>query len=75
MPADVVQRRRLRALVPRRSRSDSRKLLFLTRDELMRHEAAGVTTELFPKTMRLAGIDCALTYHFEPGERARRRHA
>ena len=43
------------------------KLLFLNRDDLMRHEAAGVTTDLFPKLMRNAGIEMALTYHFEPG--------
>ena len=43
------------------------KRLYLTRDELMRHEAAGVTTEVFPKTMNVGGVDCALTYHFEPG--------
>ncbi|WP_229505414.1 ATP-dependent RNA helicase HrpA [Massilia mucilaginosa] len=43
------------------------KLLFLNRDELMRHEAAGVTTELFPKAMSVTGIEMQLTYHFEPG--------
>jgi ATP-dependent helicase HrpA len=43
------------------------KLLFLSRDELMRHEAAGVTTELFPKTIAITGLEVALTYHFEPG--------
>ena len=43
------------------------KLLFLNREELMRHEAAGVTTELFPKTMSVTGIEMQLTYHFEPG--------
>jgi ATP-dependent helicase HrpA len=43
------------------------KLLFLSRDELMRHEAAGVTTELFPKQWNVRGIDMALSYHFEPG--------
>jgi len=43
------------------------KLLFLNRDELMRHEAAGVTTDLFPKTMMAAGLEMALSYHFEPG--------
>ncbi|KQV80447.1 ATP-dependent RNA helicase HrpA [Massilia sp. Root351] len=42
-------------------------LLYLNRDELMRHEAAGVTTDLFPKTMMAAGLEMALTYHFEPG--------
>jgi ATP-dependent helicase HrpA len=43
------------------------KLLHLSRDELMRHEAAGVTTELFPKQWTMRGTAMALTYHFEPG--------
>ncbi len=43
------------------------KILYLNRDELMRHEAAGVTTDLFPKVTRMAGIEMGLTYHFEPG--------
>lgn len=43
------------------------KLLYLNRDDLMRHEAAGITTDLFPKTLPIAGIDMGLTYHFEPG--------
>jgi ATP-dependent helicase HrpA len=46
---------------------DDPKLLYLNREELMRHEAAGVTTELFPKTMNVTGIEMGLTYHFEPG--------
>ncbi len=45
----------------------SSRLLFLSRDDLMRHEAAGVTTDLFPKRMTMAGIEMTLTYHFEPG--------
>jgi ATP-dependent helicase HrpA len=44
------------------------KLLQLTRDELMRHEAAGITSSAFPKTLRLGGIDCAATYLHEPGD-------
>ena len=43
-------------------------LLKLTRDELMRHEAAGITTNSFPKTIRLGGVDCAATYLHEPGD-------
>jgi ATP-dependent helicase HrpA len=43
------------------------KLLYLNRDDLMRHEAAGVTTDLFPKTMTAAGVPMTLSYHFEPG--------
>ena len=43
-------------------------LLKLTRDELMRHEAAGITTNSFPRTIRLGGVDCAATYLHEPGD-------
>ena len=44
------------------------KLLLLSREELMRHEAAGITTQSFPKTLRLGGVDCAATYLHEPGD-------
>ncbi|MGB4360408.1 MAG: ATP-dependent RNA helicase HrpA [Rhodoferax sp.] len=44
------------------------KLLLLTREELMRHEAAGITTQSFPKVIRLGGVDCAATYLHEPGD-------
>ena len=44
------------------------KLLMLTREELMRHEAAGITTQAFPKTVRLGGVDCRATYLHEPGD-------
>ncbi len=43
-------------------------LLMLTREELMRHEAAGITTAMFPKTVRLGGVDCLATYLHEPGD-------
>ncbi len=46
---------------------DKLRLLYLSRDDLMRHEAAGVTTELFPRRMTMSGVAMALTYHFEPG--------
>ncbi len=44
------------------------RLLQLTREELMRHEAAGVTSDAFPRLVRLGGIDCAATYLHEPGD-------
>ena len=44
------------------------KLLLLTREELMRHEAAGITTQAFPKTLRLGGVDCACDYLHVPGD-------
>ncbi len=43
-------------------------LLKLTRDELMRHEAAGITTSAFPRVVRLGGVDCAASYLHEPGD-------
>ncbi|RYF08546.1 MAG: ATP-dependent RNA helicase HrpA, partial [Comamonadaceae bacterium] len=43
-------------------------LLKLTREELMRHEAAGITSNAFPKTVRLGGVDCAASYLHEPGD-------
>ncbi len=46
---------------------DNPKLLFLARDDLMRHSAAGVTTEAFPHQLKVGGVEYALTYHFEPG--------
>ena len=43
------------------------KLLFLRREDLMRHQAAGITTENFPSTIRLGPNEFALEYQFEPG--------
>jgi ATP-dependent helicase HrpA len=40
----------------------------LTREELMRHEAAGITTQAFPKQIRLGGTDCSAAYLHEPGD-------
>nr|WP_315137182.1 ATP-dependent RNA helicase HrpA [uncultured Limnohabitans sp.] len=44
------------------------RLLLLTREELMRHEAAGITTLAFPKQIRLGGTDCPAAYLHEPGD-------
>jgi ATP-dependent helicase HrpA len=43
------------------------KLLYLQRDDLMRHEAAGITTDVFPKKIMQAGTELQLSYHFAPG--------
>lgn len=42
-------------------------LLHLSKDELMRHEAAGITSNAYPQTVRLGGIDCRVSYLHEPG--------
>jgi ATP-dependent helicase HrpA len=46
------------------------KLLLLSREELMRHEAAGITTDQFPKMIRLGGVDCKATYLHDPSHAA-----
>ncbi|MCY1256234.1 RNA helicase HrpA [compost metagenome] len=66
IPADICQQATFEQWYQAESARD-RKLLYLNRDELMRHEAAGITTDLFPKAMNVAGVDMGLTYHFEPG--------
>ncbi|HTN50481.1 MAG TPA: ATP-dependent RNA helicase HrpA [Burkholderiaceae bacterium] len=71
IPADICSGatfEKWRAIAER----DQPKLLYLVRDELMRHEAAGITTELFPKQIELTSRagpaqSFALSYHFEPG--------
>ena len=51
----------------RKAEKENPRLLYLSKDELMRHEASGITTEYFPKTMEMKGVQMPLTYHFEPG--------
>jgi ATP-dependent helicase HrpA len=43
-------------------------LLLLNKEELMRHQAAGITTQAFPATVRLGGVDCMVEYLHEPGD-------
>jgi ATP-dependent helicase HrpA len=42
------------------------KLLELRREDLMRHEAAGITTENFPHALQVGPNSFELEYHFEP---------
>jgi ATP-dependent helicase HrpA len=42
--------------------------LCLSKAELMRHEAAGITTEQFPRQVLLNDQTFALDYHFSPGD-------
>jgi ATP-dependent helicase HrpA len=43
------------------------RLLYLTKDALMRHGAAGVTEAQFPESFELDGVTLKLKYRFEPG--------
>jgi ATP-dependent helicase HrpA len=67
LPADVHSGASLERWYRYAGKADPR-LLQLSKEELMRHEAAGVTSEAFPKTIRLGGIDCAAAYLHEPGD-------
>ena len=67
IPADVCSGRLLEAWY-RKELQRQPQLLLLSREELMRHEAAGITTQAFPKTIRLGGTDCTATYLHEPGD-------
>ncbi len=42
------------------------KLLYLTRDDLMRHGADAITAVQFPEKMTLGGVEIPLKYRFEP---------
>ncbi len=42
-------------------------VLYLQRNELMRHEAAGVTSDAFPHRLALGGYEFDLAYCFDPG--------
>nr|WP_255370285.1 ATP-dependent RNA helicase HrpA [Roseateles sp. YR242] len=67
LPADVCSGATLEKWWREASKANPR-LLQLNREELMRHEAAGVTSNAFPKTVRLGGVDCSVTYLHQPGD-------
>ncbi|MBT2299903.1 ATP-dependent RNA helicase HrpA [Variovorax paradoxus] len=67
LPPDVSSGLAFESWYRQASREQPR-LLFLAREELMRHTAAGITTQSFPPTVRLGGVDCAATYLHEPGD-------
>ena len=66
LPADIVHTHGLEHWYAQASKHQP-DLLKLSRDDLMRHEAAGVTSDQFPKSMEHAGVLMSLAYHFEPG--------
>ncbi|MGZ5847296.1 MAG: ATP-dependent RNA helicase HrpA, partial [Ramlibacter sp.] len=67
IPADVYNGHTFEGWYRQESRSNPQ-VLRLSREELMRHEAAGITTDAFPKTIRLGGVDCQASYLHEPGD-------
>ncbi|HEY1104224.1 MAG TPA: DUF3418 domain-containing protein, partial [Burkholderiaceae bacterium] len=67
LPADVCSGAGFERWYRTASRENPR-LLMLSREELMRHEAAGITTNAFPRTVRLGGVDCSAEYLHAPGD-------
>ena len=67
LPADITSGHALEAWWRMQSKTNPG-LFLLTREELMRHEAAGITTDAFPRIVRLGGVDCAATYLHQPGD-------
>jgi ATP-dependent helicase HrpA len=73
IPKDVLSREGMNAWLKKASRSEDAKqetpdaLLRLAKADLMRHEAAGITVDRYPKKMIVGGTELSLTYHFEPG--------
>ncbi|OSZ40006.1 ATP-dependent RNA helicase HrpA [Alcaligenes faecalis] len=66
IPKDVYQTATLEKWFKGLSKEEA-KGLELNRDELMQHDAAGITTEVFPRSVEWQGVKMALDYHFEPG--------
>jgi ATP-dependent helicase HrpA len=66
VPAEIHDGAAFEAWRHRAERGDP-KLLFLRREDLMRHEAAGITTDQFPSSLELAGRRFALEYRHDPG--------
>ncbi|MBI4195806.1 MAG: ATP-dependent RNA helicase HrpA [Betaproteobacteria bacterium] len=51
----------------RQAEASEPRLLFLTRDYLMRHAAADITEAQFPESVRVGDAELKLTYRFDPG--------
>ncbi len=51
----------------REAEAQNPKLLYLTRDYLMRHAASDITEAQFPETLAAAGTEFGLKYRFDPG--------
>ena len=66
VPADVASGHAFETWYREAAKGEPR-LLYLDRDELMRHEAADAKSDAFPKTIAMGGITFALDYRFDPG--------
>nr|WP_246262296.1 ATP-dependent RNA helicase HrpA [Aromatoleum evansii] len=67
LPADVLDVPGFEAWRKQAEKAEP-KLLYLSRDQLMRHEAEGITTDRFPATFEVLGQKLKLVYLHQPGE-------
>jgi ATP-dependent helicase HrpA len=67
IPADLHNGASFDAWRKEAERADA-KLLYLKKDDLMRHEAAGITTDQFPPQLKIDNVSFALSYNFSPGK-------
>ena len=65
IPQSVCSREQLLIWLKKVPEEDSQ--LCLAKADLMRHEAAGITVDRYPKKMLVGGSELSLIYHFEPG--------
>ena len=54
----------------REAEAKDKRLLFMSRDDLMRHGADAVTVELFPEALSVGETACRLSYRFEQATRS-----
>jgi ATP-dependent helicase HrpA len=66
IPNDVLNGAAFEAWWKAESKTNSR-LLFLSKDDLLKREAAGITVDSYPKHLRFMGQDMKLDYRFEVG--------
>ena len=52
----------------KQAEKDQEKLLFLSRDDLMQHQAEHITSDSFPDQILVNRVPLSLEYHFEPGK-------
>jgi ATP-dependent helicase HrpA len=69
IPKEVLSRESMKTWFkksdPKHEKPDTQ--LRLAKADLMRHEAAGITVDRYPKKMVVGGTELGMAYHFEPG--------
>ena len=66
VPADIVNGAGFEVW-RRQAEKKNPKVLFLSREMLLKRDSSFITPQLYPKKLKVGGNDFALGYHFEPG--------